>query len=93
VSNSIGYSTRVFKGQATIISGVLAAPADARRGGKDGRLIAVGEEPGGRSGWGNLISGWGWSVSNQMKMLPKRIALSNENGTEPAFSFLRNIGT
>jgi hypothetical protein len=50
VPNSIGYSTRVFKVQATIISGVLAAPADARRGGKDGRLIAVGEEPGGRSG-------------------------------------------
>ena len=46
----MGYSTRVFKVQATIISGVLAALVGARRGGKDGRLIAVGEEPGGRSG-------------------------------------------
>jgi len=61
VSNSIGYSTRVFKVQATIIPGVLAALAGARRSGKDGRLIAVGAEPGGRSGWGSLISGWGWA--------------------------------
>ena len=28
-----------------------------------------------------------------MKMLPEQIALSNENVTEPAYSFLRNIGT
>ena len=45
------YSTRVFKVQATTISGVLAALSGARRGGKDGRLIAVGEESRGRSGW------------------------------------------